>query len=124
MNYHPIKKSTTDNMTILQSNNTGETERTIGQPRGIAPTITPTNHKNETDSKPGKTLGDMVGAFESITTVNYIRGVKTLRWPPFDGKLWQRNYWERIIRDEQSYQTISKYIINNPAKWDDDKLFK
>jgi len=37
----------------------------------------------------GKTVGDMVGAFESITTVEYIRGVKNKNWKPFDGKLWQ-----------------------------------
>jgi len=34
-----------------------------------------------------------------------------------DFKIWQRNYYEHIIRDEKSYQTISEYIINNPAKW-------
>ncbi|MFH1004488.1 MAG: hypothetical protein V1781_03190 [Bacteroidota bacterium] len=39
-------------------------------------------------------------------------------------KIWQRNYYERIIRNEQSYQTISKYIINNPANWKGDKFFK
>ncbi len=39
----------------------------------------------------------MVGAFESITAVNYIRVVKQNGCPPFDGKLWQRNYWEHII---------------------------
>jgi len=76
--------------------------------QGIAPT--------------GKTVGDIVGAFESITTVEYIRGVKNNNWQPFNGKLWQRNYWEHIIRNEQSYQNISHYTINNPAKWDDDKF--
>jgi REP element-mobilizing transposase RayT len=79
-----------------------------GQPQGIAPT---------------KTVGDMMDAFKSITTVEYIRGVKTLGWKPFDGKIWQRNYHEHIIRNEQSYQTISEYIINNPAKWTDDKFY-
>ncbi len=79
-----------------------------GQPQGIAPT--------------GKTVGDMVGAFESITTVEYIRGVKQKKWQPFDGKLWQRNYWEHIIRNEKSYQNISEYIINNPLKWENDKF--
>ncbi len=59
----------------------------------------------------------------NIVTVNYIRGVKTLGWQPFNGKLWQRNYWEHIIRDEQSYLHISDYIINNPAKWSADKFF-
>ena len=86
--------------------------RDRGQPQGIAPTVT------------GKTLGDMVGAFQSITTVEYIRGVKNKNWPPFDGKLWHRNYWEHIIRNDKSYHTISEYIINNPLKWQEDKFFE
>jgi len=57
-----------------------------------------------------------------MTTNEYIRGVKSLDWEPFDGKLWQRNYWEHIIRNPNAYESISKYIINNPKKWDDDKL--
>lgn len=72
---------------------------------------------------PTKTIGDMMDAFKSITTVEYIRGVKTLGWQRFDGKLWQRNYYENIIRDEQAYQNISNYVINNPAKWNEDKFF-
>lgn len=79
-----------------------------GQPQGIAPT---------------KTVGDMMDAFKSISTVEYIRGVKNLGWKPFDGRIWQRNYYEHIIRNEQSYQTISNYIINNPAKWQEDKFY-
>ena len=40
------------------------------------------------------------------------------------GKFWQRNYYEHIIRDEKSYQNISKYIINNPASWGNDKFYR
>ena len=58
-----------------------------------------------------KTIGDMMDAFKSITTVEYIHGVKRLGWETFNRKLWQRNYYEHIIRDEQSYQRISDYII-------------
>lgn len=99
---------------------TGDTEKSgqSGQPRGFAPTVNTGNTGNVV----GKTLGDMLGAFQSITTVEYIRGVKQKNWPSFDGKLWQRNYWEHIIRNEQSYNRISKYIINNPVNWDDDKF--
>jgi len=61
--------------------------------------------------------------FKTMTTNEYIRGVKTMGWTPFNGKLWQRNYWEHIIRNEKSYQTISDYIINNPAKWINDKFY-
>lgn len=36
--------------------------------------------------------------------------------------MWQRNYWEHIIRNENEYHRISEYIKNNPAKWHNDKL--
>lgn len=67
-------------------------------------------------------LGDILSAFKSITTVEYIRGVKTNNWQTFDGKLWQRNYWEHIIRNEKAYDNISDYIINNPQKWVEDSM--
>lgn len=89
---------------------TGQPQNT-GQPQGIAPT--PAN----------KTLGNMVDAFKSITTVEYIRGIKNSGWNPFNGKLWQRNYHDHIIRNEQSYQTIASYIVNNPAKWNEDRFY-
>jgi hypothetical protein len=37
-------------------------------------------------------------------------------------KLWQRNYYEYVIRNGESYNTIAGYIINNPAKWNEDKF--
>ncbi len=36
--------------------------------------------------------------------------------------VWQRNYWESIIRDESAYANIAAYIVNNPLKWENDKL--
>lgn len=39
-------------------------------------------------------------------------------------KIWQRNYYEHIIRNELAYQRISEYIINNPKKWEEDKFHK
>lgn len=37
--------------------------------------------------------------------------------------VWHRNYYEHIIRDEQSYQRISNYIIANPQNWIRDKFY-
>lgn len=71
-----------------------------------------------------KRLGDIVGAFQSITTVEYIRGVKNFGWKRFNGKLWHRNYWEHIIRSHPSYLNISNYTMNNPAKWKEDRFFR
>ena len=62
-------------------------------------------------------LGNVVGAYKSLTTVEYVRGVKTLNWPPFHGHLWQRNYYEHIVRDAESMGRIRQYIVDNPSQW-------
>lgn len=60
--------------------------------------------------------------FKTMTTNEYIRGVKELGWMPFDKRLWQRNYFERIIRNEQAYENIRTYIQTNPERWESDRL--
>lgn len=80
---------------------------------------------------PGSSLGEHTGSplhrviqwFKTMTTNEYIRGVKNLGWRPFNGKLWQRNYYEHIIRNQKSYEHISNYIVNNPLHWEQDSLF-
>lgn len=37
--------------------------------------------------------------------------------------IWQRNYYEHIIRNKIEYQRIVKYIENNPLKWIEDKYY-
>jgi REP element-mobilizing transposase RayT len=61
---------------------------------------------NGATTRDAPTLGDIVGAFKSITTNEYIRGVKTLGWISFPGRLWQRNYYEHIVRDGASLDRI------------------
>ncbi len=76
------------------------------------------------NQKYNATVGDAMDWFKTMTTNEYIRGVKTQNWQRFDKKLWQRNYWEHIIRDEEDYLRISNYIKNNPKKWDDDRFYR
>ncbi len=52
-----------------------------------------------------------------MTTNEYIRGVKQSGWPPFNGRLWQRNYYEHIIRNDESLNRIRQYIADNPRRW-------
>ena len=66
---------------------------------------------------------EMIRWFKTMTTNECIRNVKQNRWEPFDGKLWQRNYYEQIVRDEISLQRVREYIVNNPRQWQKDKLF-
>jgi putative transposase len=37
------------------------------------------------------------------------------------GNIWQRNYYEHIIRNEDSFRQISEYIIHNPGRWEEDE---
>jgi len=76
------------------------------QPQGIAPTI-----------------GTIVGAFKSLSTNCYIKGVKKNGWQPFDRKLWQRNYYEHIIRSDESHLKIIEYIDTNALRWQLDKYY-
>ena len=78
-----------------------------GQPQGIAPTV-----------------GDVVGSFKSLSTNDYIRNIKQNNWQPFEKKLWQRNYYEHIIRNDESYYKISEYVQTNPLKWQNDGYYE
>ena len=71
----------------------------------------------------GSPLHKMIQWFKTMSTNEYIRNVKDHHWTPFNKKLWQRNYYEHIIRNEKSYLPISEYIRTNPLKWQDDKYY-
>lgn len=95
-----------------------ERDAQVGAPlRGRPDDYGPNNKKYN------PTIGRIVGWFKTMTTNEYIRGVKTAGWKRFNGKLWQRDYWEHIIRDEDEYFRIANYIIHNPEKWDEDQLY-
>ncbi|MDY6893607.1 MAG: transposase [Chloroflexota bacterium] len=87
---------------------TGQAGESKGQARGPAPT--------------GRlSLPDVVHRFKSLTTARYRHGVMQNHWQPFYGKLWQRNYWERIVRNERELNLIRRYIIENPLRWEVDE---
>ena len=92
-----------------------------GRPQNITFPASPYGINNK---KYGATIGTAMDWLKTMTTNEYIRGVKSLNWPTFNGKLWQRNFYEHIIRNEKSYNNISEYIINNPSNWTKDKLNK
>jgi REP element-mobilizing transposase RayT len=62
-----------------------------------------------------KPLGGLIGAFKTVSTkhINLLR--KT------EGQIvWQRNYYEHIIRDEGEMDRITRYIDSNPSRWAED----
>lgn len=61
------------------------------------------------------TLDRVVGAFKSIGAAQVNRLLSRTGQP-----LWQRNYYERVIRNDAELQGLRNYIVHNPLKWEDD----
>jgi putative transposase len=61
-------------------------------------------------------IGTIIGQFKSVVTkrINKLRGTPGAR-------LWQRNYYEHVIRNEMDLNDIRQYILDNPVKWDMDE---
>lgn len=78
---------------------------------------------NRATIKVAPTLGNIIGAFKSITTNEYINNIINQNWPQFNKRLWQRNYYEHIIRNETDLYCIRKYIENNPLQWKQDTYY-
>lgn len=75
-----------------------------------------------TTQEEGTNIPTVVQWFKTMTTNEYIRGVKEKGWHPFDKRLWQRDYYEHIIRSPQAYEHIRNYIQTNPERWETDQL--
>lgn len=71
---------------------------------------------NSPPQGPSNNIGAIVRGYKSSVT-------KQFNLLNIGCTVWQRNYHEHIIRNEKSYQNISEYIVNNPAKWNDDKFY-
>ncbi len=88
---------------------------------------------------PSNTIGAIIRGFKGATTkrINTIireerrtgespfspnKGTGESPFAPNKGSIWQRNYYESIIRNSQAYENIKAYIKNNPANWMKDQL--
>ena len=68
-------------------------------------------------------LWNIIWAFKSETTNAYIKLVYENKANPFNKKLWQRNFYEHIIREEKEYLKIAEYIEHNVEEWEEDKFY-
>jgi putative transposase len=71
-----------------------------------------------TANTPRPTLGQVVAYIKYLST----RHINELRRTP-GARVWQRNYYEHIIRDQASLDHIRAYIISNPSRWESDQLY-
>jgi len=63
------------------------------------------------------TLGKIMRRFKSMSAIAVNKSLGRSLQP-----LWQRNYWERVVRDEKELHAMQEYIANNPRQWELDKL--
>ena len=89
-----------------------------GADPGVRPGASPRQGKEHICSS----LHQVVQWFKTMSTNTYIQGVKQHGWRPFPDKLWQRNYWEHVIRHEPELNHIREYIQHNPLQWELDAL--
>ena len=54
-------------------------------------------------------------------TAGRYRTIRVRARGPVDRRLWQRNYYEHIIRDDKSLNHIRQYILDNPTRWTFDR---
>lgn len=68
--------------------------------------------------------GPMKASAPTESIINVIRSLKILATKTCGITLWQRSYHEHVIRNEQDYQQIWKYINENPLKWELDRYYQ
>ncbi len=69
----------------------------------------------EKDQALRKPLGRLIGAFKTWSTRRVNNALETPGQP-----LWQRNYYERVIRNDEELDRVREYIVYNPMRWDTD----
>ena len=76
-------------------------------------------NKNTPSGLQSKTIGSLVAGFKSSVT----KQINIICNSPGE-PVWQRNYWDHIIRSDESFGQIEDYIINNPSNWLNDKFYR
>ena len=87
-----------------------------GDPRGGDPAGRPYHHPHPPRGPDAGSIGAIIGQFKSITT----KRINALRDTP-GAPVWQRNYYEHIIRYDDALVRIRAYIQSNPHRWADDQ---
>jgi len=90
-----------------------------GATRRVAPTKKPFPSAGKSCRPAGpkpKSVGAIIGQFKSLVTKRI-----NLTHQHLDGSVWQRNYYEHVIRDEESLNRIREYIATNAQRWDLDR---
>lgn len=69
------------------------------------------------------TVPGIIQWYKTMTANDYIRAVKDGLLPPFETTIWQRSFYDHVIRGEEDYLRIWRYIDENPARWAEDEYY-
>jgi putative transposase len=83
----------------------------------LLPEERPGEHEVRPYGTANGSLGRIIQAFKSSTTVRYAEGVDKYGWKPFNKRLWQRGYYEHVVRNSEDLRLIREYISYNPSRW-------
>jgi REP element-mobilizing transposase RayT len=83
--------------------------------------VTPPNQPEGEVTSPLRqpTLGEVIAFYKYETTKKINEHLKTP-----GKKFWQRNYYERVVRNDREYEATHNYIVANPMNWDKDEYRK
>ena len=71
-------------------------------------------------ASPSPTLGQIIGSFKSKCAVDYLKYINENKLN-VSGQIWQRSFYEHVIRNERSLNAIREYITQNPENREKDK---
>jgi putative transposase len=110
-----------DDLRVVPGLGDGDNGEYGGEHVGLPQRTDSSRRPDSPQQRPNAPLSQMIQWFKTMTTNEHIRGVKQLGWKPFNGKVWQRDYYEHIIRNPSAADRIARYIESNPARWNEDK---
>ncbi len=79
--------------------------------------------QNGTTPRSFPTISALMQGFKSVTTTAYIQNVQAGHYPPFEKRIWQKSFYDHIVRDEEDFLQIWAYITYNALKWQQDKFY-
>ena len=77
-----------------------------------------TEHGDSSQTLRANSLGAIVGQFKVA-----VNRRATTRQLIYNRQIWQRNYYDHIVRSEEALFVMRRYIVENPAHWQDDDLY-
>jgi len=85
----------------------------------LSPVVAPLAGAKEPTIKQPVSLDAIVGGFKSIVATRWAQWLKE-NPQPIKGPVWQKNYYERVVRNEDELTRVREYVVGNPLKWGND----